>query len=105
MEVLGSYMYIGEHDESSATGGIVRRTTDGTNFTTVLSTGQDFPYCMCLAGSTLYVGCADGLLYYTTDGTTWSSATSPTDEDIIALSYFNSKLFATTANKIYIFTP
>ena len=105
MEVLGSYMYIGEHDEGSATGGIVRRTTDGTNFSTVLDTGQDFPYCMCVAGSTLYVGCADGLIYYTTDGTTWSNKTSPTDQDIIALSYFNSKLFATTQNYIYIFAP
>jgi len=103
MAVFDGKLYIGEHDESSATGGIVRSSSDGSSFATVLSTNQDFPYCMCVDGSTLYVGCADGIIYYTTNGTDWSNAESPTSEDIFAISVFNSLLYITTQNKVYAF--
>lgn len=102
--VFGGYLYAGEHDDTSVTGGVIYRSNNGTDWTLVCSINEDFPYVMCVVGSRLYVGCADGALFYTDNGTDWSSAVSPTTEDIFGLAYWNSTLFVTTTNKIYSYT-
>jgi len=101
LEVFGSYLYAGEHDESAVDEGKIYRSSDGTNWTEVLDTGEDFPYVMAVVGSKLYVGCSDGKLYWTTDGTNWNYDYTPVNGDIFGLAYWNDTLFVTSTNKIY----
>ncbi len=101
LEVFGSYIYAGEHDDTSESEGKIYRSSDGVNWTEVLDTEEDFPYVMCVVGSKLYVGCADGKLYWTTDGVNWNYDYSPVGGDIFGLAYWNGKLYVTSTNEIY----